>query len=451
MSRAVLPLALLLAACPPPGQVLDDTGDTDTVPYDPNDNDGDGVTVGDGDCDDDDPDVYPGADEVPYDGVDQDCDGEDTIDADGDGYDALWFGGDDCDDEDSGIHPGASETCGDGVDQDCSGDPDDGNTDADADGFVSWDCTGGDDCDDSDDSIGPDRSVTVPGDYSTVSDAADSVCSGSTITVAEGTYTGNVNAAGKALSLVGAGAGTTVLVGDGSDSVVVLGHDAGSSLVSGLTIRGGDASVGGGLSCTGSCTIEDSTFYANVASYGGGVALVDSDFSVASCTFSANSAQEGGGLYIENSTGSVSDVVLAEMDATSTGAGASVWYSDVDFSGITARELSAPQGGALFLYLHEGMVSSSSFQGCSAEIGGGVWSREATLDLDTNSFTDNYSEWGGAGYYCWDSTVTNLESNSFSGSGLGDYNGNGYADANDCDDYTSTPCVDVGCRGCYGC
>ncbi len=453
MTRAWLPLLALLVACPPTGEVIDDTNDTDTeIPYDPNDNDGDGVTVGDGDCDDDNPDVYPGADEIPYDGADQDCDGEDSLDADGDGYDALWFGGDDCDDEDPSVNPGATEACGDGVDSDCSGDPDDGSTDADDDGYVSDACTGGEDCDDSASSVQPDMNVTVPGDYSTVADAVDAVCSGSTVTVSAGTYAGNIDATDKALSIIGEdGRSSTTLQGDGTASVISIGNLTGATLISGFTITGGEAESGGGLLCIGECTVEDSNFTGNTALRGGGAAFFDAALSMASCGFANNAADDGAGVYIQDSTGSVSGIALVGMGASRTGAGVSLWYSEVDFSNISASELAAPQGAGLYLYLHEGTVSSSSFETCNAEIGGGVWSRESTLDLSSNSFVDNYSEWGGAGYYCWDSTVTNLESNSFEGSGLGDYDGNGYPSANDCDDYTATPCVDVGCRGCYGC
>jgi hypothetical protein len=450
--RMIIATFALLAACPPPGSNPDDTGPSDSVPYNPNDEDGDGVTVGDGDCDDDNPDVYPGADEIPYDGADQDCDGEDSLDADGDGYDALWFGGDDCDDDDPDVHPGAEEVCGDGIDADCSGDPDDGSTDADGDGFVSWACTGGDDCDDSDNVIQPNRSVTVPGDYDTVAAAVAAVCSGSTVTVSAGTYAGNIDASGKAISLIGeAGASQTALAGYGDASVVIMGSEDGASLFSGFSVRGGSAQVGGGLYCTGQCTVEDSTFYNNSADYGAGLALVDADLSVASCTFWGNEAAEGSGIFIDSSSGSVSDVIFSSQSASRNGAGASVWFSQVDFSGITAQVLDAEQGAGLYLYQHEGTVTASSFNLCEAEIGGGVWNRDSTLDLNGNRFTDNYSEWGGAGYYCWDSTVTNLDTNSFEGSGLGDHNGNGTPDANDCDDYTATPCVDVGCRGCYGC
>ena len=89
----------------------------------------DGVAVPD-DCDDDDASVFPGADEVWYDGVDEDCDGASDYDADGDGADAMHYGGTDCDDTSADVFPGAVEILNDGIDQDCDGLADDAVDDA---------------------------------------------------------------------------------------------------------------------------------------------------------------------------------------------------------------------------------------------------------------------------------------------------------------------------------
>ncbi len=63
--------------------------------------------VADGtDCDDADSAVNPGAAETWYDGVDADCDGASDYDADGDGDDAIDYGGTDCDDGDPSRYGG---------------------------------------------------------------------------------------------------------------------------------------------------------------------------------------------------------------------------------------------------------------------------------------------------------------------------------------------------------
>ena len=112
--------------------------------FDDVDGDGDGYTEAMGDCDDTDPSISPAAEEVYGDGVDQDCDGRNDSDADGDGYGVP----EDCDDTDPSVNPAAEEIWYDGVDQDCNG-----RSDYDADGDT-WD--DGEDCNDADPDISPD-------------------------------------------------------------------------------------------------------------------------------------------------------------------------------------------------------------------------------------------------------------------------------------------------------
>jgi hypothetical protein len=94
-----------------------------TAPPNTVDIDGDTYTVNQGDCDDKNPDINPGAEDICG-KVDQNCDKVidacPVIDADGDGFDAISFGGKDCNDDKPTINPGATDICGDGIDQDCS-------------------------------------------------------------------------------------------------------------------------------------------------------------------------------------------------------------------------------------------------------------------------------------------------------------------------------------------
>ena len=83
------------------------------------DNDEDGYARGE-DCDDRDATINPGATETWYDGTDQDCDGASDYDQDGDGADAITYGGTDCDDTDPTSGTGGAEEP-DGLDDDCDG------------------------------------------------------------------------------------------------------------------------------------------------------------------------------------------------------------------------------------------------------------------------------------------------------------------------------------------
>ena len=109
--------------------------------------DGDGFTAG-RDCDDRDASINEGAQDRPYDGIDSDCAFDSDYDQDGDGVDAVEFGGLDCDDTTAAITPRAAETEGDLRDADCDGLI---NPDLDGDG---WESTL--DCDDLDSDARPD-------------------------------------------------------------------------------------------------------------------------------------------------------------------------------------------------------------------------------------------------------------------------------------------------------
>ena len=161
----LLPLVLLLSACPDPEPGVLDLPGPDAAA----DSDGDGVSVEDGDCDDSDSSVFPGADEAPADNLDSNCDGQEVCftDADDDGFrpgeeetvdsddldcddegeaTALDPTGD-CNDDASAIYPGAPELC-DTIDSDCDGSLVD--EDIDTDGDLEPDCTDLDDDGDGD-------------------------------------------------------------------------------------------------------------------------------------------------------------------------------------------------------------------------------------------------------------------------------------------------------------
>ncbi len=110
------------------------------------DRDGDGFAFG-RDCNDLDVSVNERAADAPYDGIDSDCDGASDFDQDGDGQDAMQFGGTDCVDTNPTVYTGAAESDGDKLDVNC-----DGLTDPDRDGD-GW--TASLDCDDSLDAVYP--------------------------------------------------------------------------------------------------------------------------------------------------------------------------------------------------------------------------------------------------------------------------------------------------------
>lgn len=105
--------------------------------------------------------------------------------------------------------------------------------------------------------------------------AIDSAVDGDTIQLSAGTYNGNIDFAGKAVTVVGVGGGTEI-VGDGTDTVVSFKSGEGiNSLLDQVTVRGG------------------------MAVNGGGVSIIDSAPRVTRCSIINNrSSSKGSGVYI---------------------------------------------------------------------------------------------------------------------------------------------------------
>lgn len=199
-----------------------------------------------GDCDDEDDDAFPGADEL-CNGVDDDCDGvipDDELDADADGWLAC---GADCNDDDPEIGPDQAERCN-GIDDDCDEVVPDDELDADEDGVRG--CEG--DCDDTDPTAAPglpedcdhvdddcdgnlDWGLWVPDDFADPAEALLEAPDGSTVCIAEGTYTGPFYSE-RAVSLVGESRGATVLTSDTVGSNTLHLETAIPTVVRNLTI-----------------------------------------------------------------------------------------------------------------------------------------------------------------------------------------------------------------------
>jgi hypothetical protein len=138
----------------------------------------------------------------------------------------------------------------------------------------------------------------VPDEIATIQAALDSALAGDTIHVASGTYGENLTLPANDLVLRGAGADSTFLTGGDSSVVLTIGGGQSSAtIISGLTIRNGSGSNGGGMFIDGGSNpvIRNILFYDNSASHGAGVYV--SGFSNPTfdhTTFVLNSASTGG-------------------------------------------------------------------------------------------------------------------------------------------------------------
>ena len=145
----------------------------------------------------------------------------------------------------------------------------------------------------------------VPADYSTIQAAIDASSSGDAVLVDPGTYYENIDFKGKAITVKSTdGPEATTIDGGGKDHVVrFLSSETTAALLEGFTIRDGLASgggnAGGGIIVDGSSpTISRNVIVANVAVYGGGLALHASAAVIVDNFFWGNLANnDGGGIY----------------------------------------------------------------------------------------------------------------------------------------------------------
>ena len=338
------------------------------------DDDGDGASECDGDCDDTDAAIQVGAEEV-CDGVDNDCDPttDEEVDFDGDGY-ALCAG--DCDESDESRSPAAFETCN-GLDDDC-----DGQTDE-----ACVTCT-----------------IEVPGDYSGVAAAVSAASSGDIVCVGPGTYSDNVDTAGKALHVLGvAGAGSTLVDGGGWGSVFTMdtGEGAGT-VVQGLTVTGGSASSGGGFYIeAASPTLSHLVVTANSATYGGGLFMSsNASPSLSHVDIVGNTGtQYGGGLNAYQAHPTLTDVVIAGNSSAQGGGIVAYWYGSLVLDHVLVTDNSATAYGGGMAISTSTTVTATHLvvaNNTSTSLGGGIYACcSASVTVDNGAVVGNAAMWGG--------------------------------------------------------
>ncbi len=161
----------------------------------------------------------------------------------------------------------------------------------------------------------------------------------------------DINASGTAaLTISGAGAGTTIIDGGGRNRIFDI-NLFGAVSISGVTMQDGNAGP---------------------LARGGAVWSQYATLSVSNCTFSGNTAFGGGAI----------------------GAGRSLTVSNCTFSGNTTANLQGGSGGAIYAY-GTLAVSNCMFAGNGAGFGGAIYSSGAAT-IDSSSFSGNSGTRGGA-------------------------------------------------------
>lgn len=192
--------------------------------------------------------------------------------------------------------------------------------------------------------------INVPTDANSIQSAVDSALDSDKIVVAPGVYYENINFNGKSIHLVSSNpddasiTATTIIDAGGEGSAVTFGPaengETSTSILSGLTITGGNSVRGGGVYIdTASPIIENCIIKNNTAieegagvycmnsnatirqneitentseyGYGGGVFTEDSDACIANNIITSNSANFGAGVFSRHSTGDIANNTIA--------------------------------------------------------------------------------------------------------------------------------------------
>ena len=161
--------------------------------------------------------------------------------------------------------------------------------------------------------------------FTSVQAAIDDLGAPTTITVCEGTYTGDITI-NRDLTLIGAGDGAnpsfnTILQGTGSNSVVTI-SDAFTVSLQRVRITGGVANEGGGIFIAeGTLSLTDCTIVENDVMTSGGGIFNGGVLTVDTCRITGNtSGGTGGGIYSTNSL-TATDLTVSRNDAGLGGGG----------------------------------------------------------------------------------------------------------------------------------
>jgi len=223
------------------------------------------------------------------------------------------------------------------------------------------------------------------------------------------------------LTIQGNGAGNTIIDGGGIDRVFhvcpVFGC-ANTVTFTGVTIRNGNVTGGGGILNTTTLNVQSSTIggagAGNKAIRGGGIYNAASDVTVDGSTVSANTATDhGGGIY--NATGGTTTVIGSTIggagaanQATNYGGGIyNKGATTVDGSTVSAN--TAHGGGGIYnydtLYVQNGSTIGGAGAGNTARYGGGIYNKAGTTTVDGSTVSANTGHFGG-GIYNRDGTTT---------------------------------------------
>jgi predicted outer membrane repeat protein len=191
------------------------------------------------------------------------------------------------------------------------------------------------------------------------------------------------------LTIIGAGAGSTIIDANGLDRAIDV-HSCAVTL-SGITIRGGIASTvtgqssflgeGGAIFNSGTLTVSNCVISGNSASIGGGGIYNSGTLSFNNnSVLSGNSAGKyGGGIYNYGGSGGTVTVINSTLSGNhAVNSGGAIWNDT--YAAVTLQQ-------------------GSTLSGNSASIGGGIFNQSGTVTVSSCTFSSNSASFEGGAIY----------------------------------------------------
>lgn len=194
--------------------------------------------------------------------------------------------------------------------------------------------------------------------------------------------------------------------------------------LSGMTITGGNADVGGGIvNVDEHLTLEDSVVTGNTASNKGGGVWADGfsmTLTIRRTEISNNTAGvDGGGIYVEDTGGllTIEDSTISGNQASGDGGG--IYFYDPDADILITRttisgNVAGGRGGGVYLYSMDSgnfRIENSTITGNQANIGGGVYlyGVDHPLQIVNSTIANNTATTAGGGLFVYNHDYSTLD------------------------------------------
>ena len=260
----------------------------------------------------------------------------------------------------------------------------------------------------------------------TIQAGINASANGDTVIVADGTYTGDGNRdidfKGKSIVLQSEnGSADCIIDGTGFSYGAFFFHlsETADSVVDGFTITNAYSTYGGAISCYNSSpTITNCTISNSRAWYGGGIYLYQSEAQIISCVITNNiagtlsSSGYGAGIYISGGGPTIAHCLIAGNFFLAGGEGGGVYCSsnNTTIFGCVITGNRGRRGGGIY-------SGSSSITNClisgnraSGGEGGGIYAVGSGPTITNCTLADNYASNTGGGIQCQESSPTIVNS-----------------------------------------